>query len=306
MPTSPHRRRLDLALLRRDTRGAQLVEYVLLVGLVALVALVGLRAFGESVKAKAEAQARCVESLSCGDGSANAAAATPGAGGESPPPPSPTGAVAGAAAAVVSGATTGDGTAAKAPTQLQYAKTFVKAGGSATQADVDAVAEDLATLPRPVLDYMKAKGITVVAAKNSVTDYMTHLKGVKPRGWPPGSGWDSVPGTVNHNTEVVIATRNGKVPATGDGHGAYSLTVHETFHAIDRSAGWSKAPEFLKARDADAANLDAYLKQPGEAGLEEAYAESAAHYFRGDTAWGKKNPNLWQYWETHAPKLRKP
>jgi Flp pilus assembly pilin Flp len=293
MPTSPHRRRLDLVLLRRDTRGAQLVEYALLVGLVALVALVGIRAFGESVKAKAEAHARCVESLSCGDGTANAAA--PGAGAESPPapPPSQTGTVDGS-------------TAAKAPTQLQYAKTFVKAGGSASQADVDAVAEDLAKLPRPVLDYMKAKGITVVAAKNSVTDYMTHLKGVKPRGWPPGSGWDSVPGTVNNNTEVVIATRGGKVPATGDGHGAYSLTVHETFHAIDRAGGWSKAPEFVKARDADAANLDPYLKQPGEAGLEEAYAESAAHYFRGDTAWGKKNPNLWQYWETHAGKLKKP
>ncbi|MEJ7733153.1 MAG: hypothetical protein WKG00_28650 [Polyangiaceae bacterium] len=245
-------------------------------------------------------------SLSCGDGSANAAA--PGAGEDSPPPPpSPSWTVAGAAAAVVSGVTAGGGTAAaKAPTQLQYAKSFVKAGGSASQTDVDAVAEDLAKLPRPVLDYMKANGITVVAAKGSVTDYLKHLKGVRPRGWPPGSGWDSVPGTVNNNKEVVIATRDGKVPATGDGHGAYSLTVHETFHAVDRAAGWSKAPAFVEARDADAANLDAYLKQPGVAGLEEAYAESAAHYFRGDTAWGKKNPNLWQYWETHAGQLRKP
>jgi Flp pilus assembly pilin Flp len=305
MPTSPHRRPLELLLLRRDTRGAQLVEYMVLIGLVALLAMAGFRTFGESAKAKAEAHARCVASLSC-DGSANAV--TPGALADAPPPPpSASWSVAGAAAAAVNGVTAGDGTAAaKAPTQLQYAKSFVRAGGSATQADVDAVAEDLAKLPRPVLDYMKAKGITVVAAKESVTDYLTHLKGVKPRGWPPGTGWDTVPGTVHNNKEVVIATRNGAVPATGDGHGAHSLTVHETFHAIDRAAGWSKAAAFVKARDADAANLDAYLKQPGEAGLEEAYAESAAHYFRGDEAWGKEHPNLWQYWETHAEKLRTP
>jgi hypothetical protein len=153
---------------------------------------------------------------------------------------------------------------------------------------------------------MQAHGITVVAAKNSVTDYLTHLKGVRPRGWPPGSGWDSVPGTVNASKEVVIATHGGKVPATGDGHGAYSLTTHEIFHAIDRAGGWSKAPELAKARDADAASLDAYLKQPGDAGLEEAFAESAAHYFRGDVAWGKTHPNLWSYWDTHASKIRKP
>jgi hypothetical protein len=171
---------------------------------------------------------------------------------------------------------------------------------------VDVVAADVARLPRPVLEYMQAHGITVVAVKNSVTDYLTHLKGVRPRGWPPGSGWDSVPGTVNASKEVVIATHDGKVPATGDGHGAYSLTTHETFHAIDRAGAWSKAPEFARARDADAASLDAYLKQPGDAGLEEAFAESAAHYFRGDVAWAKTHPNLWSYWETHAGKIRKP
>jgi Flp pilus assembly pilin Flp len=290
-----------MLLLRRDTRGGQLVEYVLLVGLVACLAMAGFRIFGESANAKAEAHARCVSALACGDGSANGSTA---ADGNAPPPPPPSAAAGspGFAAAVWGGTTA----ASKAPTQLQLAKSLTKAGGSATQADVDLVAAEVARMPRPVLEYMQAKGITVVAAKNSVTDYMKHLKGVKPRGWPAGSGWDSVPGTVNNGKEVVIATRNGKVPAAGDGHGAYSLTIHETFHAIDYAGAWSKAPEFAKARDADAAKLDAYLKQPGTAGLEEAYAESAAHYFRGDAAWAKAHPNLTKYWIGHAGKLRKP
>ena len=46
--------------LLHDRRGANLVEYLILVGLVALLALGGYRAFGSSVSAKSEAQAACV------------------------------------------------------------------------------------------------------------------------------------------------------------------------------------------------------------------------------------------------------
>lgn len=280
--------------LGRDTRGAQTVEYLLLVGLVGCLAIAGFRLFGERLTAKAEAHARCVASLSCDEQSGDGAPHQGAAEVPPPPPPAPASAVA------------GTGSASRAPTQAQLAKSLVVAGGSGAQSDVDAVAAEVARMPRAVLEYMEAKGISVVAAKGSVTDYMTRLKGVRPRGWPPGSGWDSVPGTVENGKRVVIATRGGKVPATGDGHGAHSLVIHETFHAIDHAGGWSKAAAFAEARNADAANLDAYLKQPGAAGLEEAYAESAAHYFSGDTAWGEKNPNLWRYWETHAGMIRKP
>jgi Flp pilus assembly pilin Flp len=51
--------------LLRDARGAQLVEYILVVGLVALVAVAGLRAFGASARDRALAQARCVQTLEC-------------------------------------------------------------------------------------------------------------------------------------------------------------------------------------------------------------------------------------------------
>jgi Flp pilus assembly pilin Flp len=40
----------------RDTRGANLVEYIILVGVVALIALAGFKAFGTSVTTKINEQ----------------------------------------------------------------------------------------------------------------------------------------------------------------------------------------------------------------------------------------------------------
>lgn len=57
-----HQRTVGRGLIR-DTRGANLVEYILVVGFIAMVALVGLRAFGERVTAKVEAQAQRIETL---------------------------------------------------------------------------------------------------------------------------------------------------------------------------------------------------------------------------------------------------
>jgi Flp pilus assembly pilin Flp len=59
------------ARLLRDTRGANLVEYIVIVGLIAVVALGGFRMFGGSVNGKVEAHAACVDSLSCGNGNGN-------------------------------------------------------------------------------------------------------------------------------------------------------------------------------------------------------------------------------------------
>ena len=53
--------------LRADTRGANLVEYLIIIGLVAIVAIGGFKAFGKTATGKAEAQAACVESFNCGD-----------------------------------------------------------------------------------------------------------------------------------------------------------------------------------------------------------------------------------------------
>jgi pilus assembly protein Flp/PilA len=40
----------------RDTRGANLVEYIILVGVVALIALAGFKIFGQKVDAKIQEQ----------------------------------------------------------------------------------------------------------------------------------------------------------------------------------------------------------------------------------------------------------
>ncbi|MFO0679114.1 MAG: hypothetical protein U0169_21485 [Polyangiaceae bacterium] len=43
-----------------DTRGANLVEYILLVGVVALIAIAGFKAFGTKVRGKVDEQAGSV------------------------------------------------------------------------------------------------------------------------------------------------------------------------------------------------------------------------------------------------------
>jgi pilus assembly protein Flp/PilA len=49
--------------LVKDTRGANLVEYILLVGLVAIVCLVGFRTFGQTANDKIQEQADSVNGI---------------------------------------------------------------------------------------------------------------------------------------------------------------------------------------------------------------------------------------------------
>lgn len=170
-------------------------------------------------------------------------------------------------------------------------RTLVKQGGSATSADVDVVRASLATVPTEILSLMQKRGIRVVACRDSVTDHLTHLRGVTPRGWPAGSTWDRVPGCYEPGRkEVVVGTRGNaagqrEVPHDGHGHGAASLTLHELAHALDytnagghfsvRDAGFQSA----YARDLARLTVDApYLAQSPPAGPEEAFAETWAMF----------------------------
>jgi hypothetical protein len=143
-------------------------------------------------------------------------------------------------------------------------------------------------------------GTRVWVCHGSVTAVRTDLAGVRPRGWPPGQTWDSVPGLFDpSNNRVIIATRGGAVPATGDGHGASNLVIHEVGHAIDHDTSASETPEFVAARTADAATLSAYESQSGEAGAEETYGESMARYHGGDAGDAAAHPSLHAYWATN-------
>ena len=49
--------------LIKDTRGANLVEYIILVGVIALIALAGFKIFGKSVDAKIQEQSNKVKTI---------------------------------------------------------------------------------------------------------------------------------------------------------------------------------------------------------------------------------------------------
>lgn len=192
--------------------------------------------------------------------------------------------------------------AAKDPAaqKREIAEAIVTTGGTGAASDKAVVVTEMLKIPLGALQALKKKGMTVVVCKNSVTEIKTELKGVRPRGWPAGHTWDSVPGLYDRaNKRVIIATRGGKVPANGDGHGAHNLVLHEVAHAIDAAGGGSDSKEFKAARDKDKGTLSAYESQAGAAGREETYAESFARYHGGDAGDKKAHPNLNAYWATN-------
>jgi Flp pilus assembly pilin Flp len=54
---------VKLRKLLRNTRGANLVEYVILVGVIAIVAMAGFKSFGKSVNTKIKQQQKKVMSI---------------------------------------------------------------------------------------------------------------------------------------------------------------------------------------------------------------------------------------------------
>jgi Flp pilus assembly pilin Flp len=54
--------------LRKDTRGANLVEYVLLVGLMAIICLAVFKLFGEKIKEKISGYAETVDQIETSSG----------------------------------------------------------------------------------------------------------------------------------------------------------------------------------------------------------------------------------------------
>ena len=175
------------------------------------------------------------------------------------------------------------------PTSVELANGLVSAAGSGDATDAALVAARVAVFPETVLSRLQQNRTRVRACRNSITDHLVSLQGQLPRGWPPGSTWDMVPEIFNPSTnEVVIAvighgTAAGPhIPLSGEGEGSADLVVHETAHGLDMGGG---LPFLLPARLFSAARnlrlnlVTQYEMQPGGAGQQETFAESAARFF---------------------------
>ena len=58
--------------------------------------------------------------------------------------------------------------------------TIIAKGGN-----ISLIKKNLDKLPESILSVLSAKGVKIAVVKDSVTEYLTHLKGVHPRGWTP-------------------------------------------------------------------------------------------------------------------------
>jgi SPP1 gp7 family putative phage head morphogenesis protein len=150
---------------------------------------------------------------------------------------------------------------------------------------------DLASLPDNVLDALGKENVplgTIHIGKGGVPEFDTkgYLRGVRPRGWPPGSTWDKVSGCG--------AARPGDPIILGDltemlggrtGSGSASTALHEVAgHGIDAIVKWSESSEWKAAQREVWDLLPPYQRQGGKgaaAGMQEFVAESIAGVVSG-------------------------
>jgi hypothetical protein len=154
---------------------------------------------------------------------------------------------------------------------------------------------DLDRIPAGAWRRLDRAGYKVRIFDGGVTSQpeMQMLKGVRPRGWGEGQTWDIVPGLHSGSDKLVLAGNEGR-------HGATSLLLHETGHALDFAwrptqtvggyyARASLTPQFREAYTAAVQAGDIrtpYLLQGGGAGEQEAFAEGVAVLLRGSDPWG--------------------
>jgi hypothetical protein len=149
-------------------------------------------------------------------------------------------------------------------------------------AEADKMVDRLLKINPSILESLVYEGVEIRLVNGPITNEpeYAYLKGVTPRGWEStGLTWDDVPGAGGNPTIIRIGYSE-----KGNGHGAYNLELHETFHAIDSyvfndiSQGRPFYSIFLKEAD----NLFAG-NQYQEVYPEEYFAEVAAMYLLNDT-----------------------
>jgi hypothetical protein len=191
-----------------------------------------------------------------------------------------------------------------------FAARMVRPGGSGTSEDAARVADGLSQVPAGILRHAESAGVRVVACRGSIVDYAPELAAQSVRG-AGAATWDQVPGIGWARGDVVIATRGDPVtgervvPRMTQSHLAFDLVLHEFAHGLDVRGALgsvtSMSPGFIQAYLADYPRLGVlgtYYVQPGEAGLQEAFAESFARYFAGDPGLESWFPSLFGFWRS--------
>lgn len=189
---------------------------------------------------------------------------------------------------------------------------MVRTAGTANAEDVMLVKEQLRKLPFDVLNDFYNDGGKVRVCRESVTEHLTQLAGVHPRGWPADKTWDDVEGTYWDATkEVVIATQeldlsigDETIRVLGQDHGSENLVIHEFAHGYDRLTFRDNRAyrDFERAYDKDDDNMNSpYLTQPGLSGREEAFAECFAYYFDEPSKLDNL-PHIKEFFEANFPR----
>ena len=226
--------------------------------------------------------------------------------GYDPPPPLPaTGPAFSPTAAGISSADTPEGRRA-------LAASLVKSGKGAAPEDVAVVQQYMVDhLPASTMRLMQEEGLHVEVTRGSVATDRPDLAGVQPRGYAADGDWSKVVGTydVGHRN-VIIATQDGpngtrRMPDNRDS-GSVDALMHETGHGVNyRDSIWrnvSNSDSFKAAYDQD--SHTGRLAQPyyhqdndGQAGRDEAFAESFAMYTKDPAAMQRDYPHLYAFFQ---------
>lgn len=162
-----------------------------------------------------------------------------------------------------------------------------------SQQFLDTVNNTYNSMSKPVRDIIEKDGAKLVPARR-LTDALPELKGEKPRGWPPGSTWDSVDGAFSPGKKLIVVAEDVEQPngQWQKSNRTADITRHEAGHAADAALNYfSATPEFAKAYDDDKAKISApdqktlsYFLQGGKSGPEETFAEGIASSEGGSTS----------------------
>lgn len=146
---------------------------------------------------------------------------------------------------------------------------------------------DLARLPPGLLEHMRESVgdvhvSTLPLPSMGRSGALARLRGVQPRGWPPGATWDTVGGVYSEATGEVVVAVNGR-------GGGPSTMLHEFGHAVDFRARLSGRVSDTQAwrgvwKDFTAAkhpmSAHPYFNQAPPAGPQELLAEAFAAYYK--------------------------